>query len=191
MHNFFDEWDLKENPLYIAGSSYAGHYIPVLARDIMNNRTLGFNLKGVMIGGAYVDPETQVNFYDSYMYSVGIVSEAGRSTSSAMQNEAIIKMLNLKYSEASSDIDWFENTEINKKYFGSVDLENYRDYEERKGPEPYETFLEVNKKVFGVPDHVTFIKSNQRVFRAFGDSGDYSKSMGSEVGFVDVSLPRF
>lgn len=74
LYNFLEEWDLKENPLYIAGTSYAGHYIPVFARNIMTNMSLGFNLKGVIIGGPWVDPVTQLNFMDSFMYSVGIVS---------------------------------------------------------------------------------------------------------------------
>jgi hypothetical protein len=39
-----------------------------------------------MIGGAWIHPEVQVNFVDSFMYSVGIVSEAGRSTSASIQN---------------------------------------------------------------------------------------------------------
>jgi hypothetical protein len=36
--------------------------------------SLDFNLKGIMMGGAWVHPEVQVNFVDSFMYSVGILS---------------------------------------------------------------------------------------------------------------------
>lgn len=65
---------MKDNPLYITGTSYAGHYIPVIARNIISNLTLGWNLKGIMIGGAWVDPVTQANFVDSFLSSVGILS---------------------------------------------------------------------------------------------------------------------
>jgi len=37
-------------------------------------RTLGFNLQGIMIGGGFVDPINQINNYDSYLNSVGVVS---------------------------------------------------------------------------------------------------------------------
>ena len=64
----------------------------------MTNMSLDFNLKGVMIGGGWIDPETQVNFADSLLYSVGIVPEVGRSTAASIQNEAILGILNAKYS---------------------------------------------------------------------------------------------
>jgi carboxypeptidase C (cathepsin A) len=35
---FFEEFqDLKHNPLYIFGISFAGHFIPVLAKKILEN----------------------------------------------------------------------------------------------------------------------------------------------------------
>lgn len=40
----------------------------------MTNMSLDFNLKGVMIGGPWIDPATQGNFVDSFMSCVGIVS---------------------------------------------------------------------------------------------------------------------
>ena len=58
----------------------------MIARNIISNFTLGWNLKGVIIGGAWVDPVTQANFEDSLLHSVGILSEAGRTTKAAMQN---------------------------------------------------------------------------------------------------------
>ena len=41
MTNFYKNnpnFNLKENPLYLAGESYAGHYIPVIADKILSNR---------------------------------------------------------------------------------------------------------------------------------------------------------
>lgn len=42
---------------YIAGESYAGHYIPAIGYYIANNVTdFPMNFKGVAIGNGWVDP---------------------------------------------------------------------------------------------------------------------------------------
>jgi carboxypeptidase C (cathepsin A) len=92
MYNFLNNWNMLKNPLYIAGESYAGHYIPAFARHIMLNVSLGFNLKGVMIGDGYLDPVNQLNFYDSFMYSAGIASSFARDTTTYAQNQALLKL---------------------------------------------------------------------------------------------------
>ena len=41
MTNFYKNnpiFDLKKNPLYLAGEGYAGHYIPVFAEKILTSR---------------------------------------------------------------------------------------------------------------------------------------------------------
>lgn len=86
LYNFYEEWGLKNNPLYITGVSYAGHFIPPIARNIMTNMSLDFNLKGILIGGPWIEAMTQGNFVDSFFYSVGVASEATRSTMLYMQN---------------------------------------------------------------------------------------------------------
>jgi hypothetical protein len=63
----------------------------------MSNATLKFNLRGVMIGDGYVDPVNQGNYYDSYLYSSGIVSNEGRDTTTFMQNQAILNILAYKF----------------------------------------------------------------------------------------------
>ncbi|KVH93260.1 Peptidase S10, serine carboxypeptidase [Cynara cardunculus var. scolymus] len=55
--------EYKTRDFYITGESYAGHYIPQLAELILKsnnntNRTF-INLKGISIGNAYIDDETQ------------------------------------------------------------------------------------------------------------------------------------
>ena len=46
----------------------------------------------MLIGDAWVDPIFQIGFYDSYLNSVGTVSNNWRDTTSFMQNEAIVKI---------------------------------------------------------------------------------------------------
>ncbi|CAG2116129.1 unnamed protein product, partial [Medioppia subpectinata] len=52
---FFKKFpDLKKNPFYISGESYAGIYIPMLAQQIFKTKST-INLKGVLIGNGYLD----------------------------------------------------------------------------------------------------------------------------------------
>lgn len=49
---------------HIAGESYAGHYIPVFATEILDNSdSNNFNLTSVLIGNGLTDPLTQYEYY--------------------------------------------------------------------------------------------------------------------------------
>lgn len=50
-------------------------------------------LEGVAIGGAWTDPYDQVNQYDSYLYSVGVVSNLMRDVCTWYQTQSIISMM--------------------------------------------------------------------------------------------------
>ncbi|AMD21959.1 HFR104Wp [Eremothecium sinecaudum] len=51
---------------HIAGESYAGHYIPVFASEILSHpeSERSFNLSSVMIGNGLTDPLTQYSYYE-------------------------------------------------------------------------------------------------------------------------------
>lgn len=53
--------DLK---FHIAGESYAGHYIPQFAAEILSHEERGFNLSSVLIGNGLTDPLTQYKYYE-------------------------------------------------------------------------------------------------------------------------------
>ena len=90
--NFYIQWpELKKSPLYITGESFAGHYIPAFALKILKNSTFleTITLGGIAIGDGWVDPYSQINQYDSYLYSVGIVAAKFRDTLTWFQTESI------------------------------------------------------------------------------------------------------
>lgn len=94
LYNLYTQWPaLKKSPLYITGESFAGHYIPAFSTKILNNNTFlratGINYEGIAIGDGWTDPTNQMNHYDSYLYSVGIVSNKFRDTCTWFQNKAI------------------------------------------------------------------------------------------------------
>ncbi|KAK4477571.1 hypothetical protein RD792_016804 [Penstemon davidsonii] len=68
----------KNREIYLTGESYAGHYVPQLAREIVNynaNTKHKINLKGFMVGNAVTD-----NYYDNlgtvaYWWSHAMISD--------------------------------------------------------------------------------------------------------------------
>jgi cathepsin A (carboxypeptidase C) len=46
---------LKDYDFYLAGESYAGHYIPAFAKKILENDTSTIPLKGILIGDGLTD----------------------------------------------------------------------------------------------------------------------------------------
>ena len=74
--------ELADNPVYITGESYAGHYVPAVAFRIYKalkndeNDAVNINLKGFAVGNGLTDPEIQYAAYVKYSVGVGIVSEA-------------------------------------------------------------------------------------------------------------------
>jgi len=64
----------KENPLFIFGESYGGHYAPAIAQRVFKGNqekkkgTELVNLKGVGIGNGLTDPEIQYKYYADMAY---------------------------------------------------------------------------------------------------------------------------
>ncbi|XP_007052442.2 PREDICTED: serine carboxypeptidase-like 40 [Theobroma cacao] len=71
--------EYKGRDFYISGESYAGHYVPQLAHTILQhnqkaNKTL-INLKGIIIGNAVINDETDVKGMYDYFESHALISE--------------------------------------------------------------------------------------------------------------------
>lgn len=64
MHLFFLQFPQYSNhKVHVAGESYAGHYIPQVANDILSTPNLSFNLTSIIIGNGITDPLTQFKYY--------------------------------------------------------------------------------------------------------------------------------
>ena len=64
-----------------------------------------------MLGGGFVDPIYQVNNYDSFLNSIGIVSNEWKKTTAFMQNEAIVNIMRTNLSEAFGYINFIVTNE--------------------------------------------------------------------------------
>ncbi|KAK2757584.1 hypothetical protein FQN54_004553 [Arachnomyces sp. PD_36] len=61
---FFKQFpEYASQDFHIAGESYAGHYIPVFASEILAHKKRNINLQSVLIGNGLTDPLTQYEYY--------------------------------------------------------------------------------------------------------------------------------
>ncbi|RPA81850.1 alpha/beta-hydrolase [Ascobolus immersus RN42] len=78
---FFQSFpELEKSEIYISGESYAGQFIPYIAKAVLTrNEGRGENqapwlLKGLLIGNGWIDPEAQYESYLPYMLEQGLLS---------------------------------------------------------------------------------------------------------------------
>lgn len=61
---FFKQFpEYAKQPFHISGESYAGHYIPVFASEILSHKKRNINLQSVLIGNGLTDGYTQYDYY--------------------------------------------------------------------------------------------------------------------------------
>ncbi|KAJ6741661.1 CARBOXYPEPTIDASE [Salix viminalis] len=77
---FLQQWfvkfpEYKDRDFYITGESYAGHYVPQLAHLIAQSG-LKFNLKGIAVGNALLEFNTDFNSEGDYYWAHGLISDA-------------------------------------------------------------------------------------------------------------------
>ncbi|XP_030939419.1 serine carboxypeptidase-like 45 [Quercus lobata] len=68
----------RNRDLFIAGESYAGHYVPQLANLIIeiNKRERVFNLKGISLGNPVLEFATDLNSRAEFFWSHGLISDS-------------------------------------------------------------------------------------------------------------------
>ncbi|KAJ6408395.1 hypothetical protein OIU84_011666 [Salix udensis] len=77
---FLQQWfvkfpEYKDRDFYITGESYAGHYVPQLA-NLIAQSGLKFNLKGIAVGNALLEFNTDFNSEGDYYWAHGLISDA-------------------------------------------------------------------------------------------------------------------
>ncbi|KAH9608507.1 hypothetical protein KSS87_016490 [Heliosperma pusillum] len=70
----------KSHDFYLSGESYAGHYVPQLAEEILEANAIGskddhIKLKGFMIGNALLDDETDQRGMVDYAWDHAVISD--------------------------------------------------------------------------------------------------------------------
>ncbi|KAJ6832764.1 serine carboxypeptidase-like 50 [Iris pallida] len=110
----------KSRPVYIAGESYAGKYVPALACHILRQQKYRavssdgrINLQGVAIGNGLIHPVTQVATNADMAYFAGLVNSRQRDRLVELQNVAVRLTREEKWMEATvarnKVLDWLQN----------------------------------------------------------------------------------
>lgn len=90
------------NDLYIVGESYAGHYIPAFAYQLLTNTSNSYiKLKGVVLGAPWTDGLRQVPMESDYYYTGSVATQKIRDYMHRIELTAVQAMLSGDYEYAS------------------------------------------------------------------------------------------
>ncbi|KAL8154377.1 hypothetical protein V2J09_012137 [Rumex salicifolius] len=107
--------EYKKRDFFIAGESYAGHYVPQLAYNVVNHNKklkeeeIVLCLKGIMMGNAVINDETDTKGMIDYFWTHAMISDESRnaifkhcdfSPSAATQSETCA----VAYTDASEEL---------------------------------------------------------------------------------------
>ncbi|BFZ04916.1 hypothetical protein BsWGS_07955 [Bradybaena similaris] len=69
--------EYKTRGFYVSGQSYAGKYVPALAHRIHQHKhNSKIPLRGIILGAPFFDPFTQGAAFSTYLYGLGVISNA-------------------------------------------------------------------------------------------------------------------
>jgi cathepsin A (carboxypeptidase C) len=189
LYNLLKTRGLKGNPLYLTGESFAGHYIPAIAANMLENRSMGFNLKGLAIGDGWVDPLRQANFYGDFMFAAGVQGYRWREESNWHETQATLNILNYNLTAAAGHINYLiADEKVMASSLNNMSIYNFRitDGEDDEGiiNPAWDQFFKDNatKAALGVPLTVPFIPDNQFMYKSFSE--DLASSYAEDLAFV-------
>ncbi|XP_042423826.1 serine carboxypeptidase II-3-like [Zingiber officinale] len=74
--NWFERFpEYKRRDFFITGESYAGHYVPQLAHAILHHKDHLINLKGIAIGNAVINKETDSKGTFDYFWTHALIAD--------------------------------------------------------------------------------------------------------------------
>ncbi|KAL5546696.1 hypothetical protein UlMin_006383 [Ulmus minor] len=113
--------EYKNIDFFIAGESYAGHYVPQLAHLILKSKAK-INLKGIAIGNPALDFETDQNSMIDYSWSHGLISDLTYKlfTSNCTYSEFYKAIIIEKQDLSPACIRAYQQYE--KEYTGKIDI---------------------------------------------------------------------
>lgn len=189
LQKFFENHSmLKNSDLYLFGESYAGHYIPAFAAQILSNKANNHlpNIVGIAIGDGWTDPIRQAVGYDSYAYSLGLISKFRRNDYRRASSHLFEAIEQGKYPEASGLFDYVTGNVAPAipSLTDGINIYNYRQYPIGNGMDDLSIFLNDNqtKQQFEIPENFNYVACNDTMYLDFYD--DISRSYKENITYV-------
>jgi len=97
LNNWMKVFDfMKDQPLFVFGESYAGIYVPSIARSIveynLEHKNKKINLKGIAIGNGWIDSFAQTASYPTFAHSHGLIDTPTKIAIDHIWNTCLVKM---------------------------------------------------------------------------------------------------
>ncbi|CAG86697.2 DEHA2D02244p [Debaryomyces hansenii CBS767] len=202
---FFQKFpQFVKNPFHIAGESYAGHYIPSFASEIINHADRSFDLSSVLIGNGITDSLIQSAYYKPMACGEGgykqVITdkECERMEKDYPRCAALTKIC---YDAPNALTCVPANFYCEERLFGPFQKTGLNPYDIRttcKGDLCYEALgyvdeylnLDFVKNVVGASNIEMFNSCDDTVFRNFLFSGDGPKPFQQYVAeLLDKNIP--
>ncbi|XP_041367311.1 probable serine carboxypeptidase CPVL isoform X2 [Gigantopelta aegis] len=191
LHQFFLIFPLNRNDIYILGQSYAGKYVPAVARKIHTQNPsagLKINLKGLAIASGFCDPESMIQKFGDYAYINGFMTEKERDYFNSRIDETVQLIREKNFSAAMTVFDetylgtGIYTNQTPSYYNNKTRIPHYYDIRKTSPPNDVLKFSNfVNQSSIRRAFHV----GN----RSFSD-GD-SVYIKMSVGFLDTAKPWY
>jgi len=186
LQDFFNVYtSLKSNPFYIFGESYAGHYIPSVASQMVASKAkTGLNLAGIGIGNGLTDPSHQGTGYAQFGYTAGFISGQMRANVAALGQQSQIEFANGNFSGVAGLFDEMIGTVVDPDVTGLFSPYNYRDGPSANLASPYSFYLDdANvRKAFALDPAVKFSDCADGMYNDF--YADIGQSYASNITYL-------
>ncbi|OAA78606.1 carboxypeptidase Y [Akanthomyces lecanii RCEF 1005] len=195
---FFKQYpQYAKQDFHISGESYAGHYIPVTASEILSHANRNINLKSILVGNGLTEPLTQYKYYRPMACGEGgYPAVLGQSDCRSMDNALpeCQKRIKACYDTENDRTCQSATNYCNGNVLGVYGRSGRNNYDIRK------------RNGEGTPDYVTeFLTSNRTtsiigaehewelcdgsVYQAFANTGDWMKPIWRVVPDLLAKIP--
>ncbi|KAM3496103.1 hypothetical protein MY3957_000560 [Beauveria namnaoensis] len=182
---------------HISGESYAGHYIPVTAAEILSHADRNINLKSILVGNGMTEPLTQYDYYRPMACGQGGYNAVlGQSDCRAMDNALPECKRRIKScydtenaSTCQSATNYCNNNVLSVYSRSGKDVYDIRKNNGDGTPEYSTQFLNSNttRKAIGAERKWTLCDGS--VYQAFSNTGDWMKPIYRVVPGLLAKIP--
>ena len=185
-------------PFHIAGESYAGHYIPSTASEILTNSTGKINLKSILVGNGLTDPYTQYAYYGPMAcgkggYPAVLSSSACQSMANALPS--CQKQIQACYDGGSASTCGRAFDNCNNAFFGPYQRTGRSVYDVRDNAPEITSYADQYlsqqrvKDALGAELDGGFQDCDGGVYQNFENTGDWMKPIHKKVPGILAKIP--